>query len=131
MSEIKICDRYDDREGKNNFKHGESFTRLYRTWAGMKARCNNKFSSNFKYYGGRGIFVCQEWEADFTNFRNWALSHGYTDTLTIDRIKNDGNYEPSNCQWLTKSENTRKANLDRKKKTSYTRQSDSTEVFGV
>lgn len=97
--------------------HGESHTRLYNIWLGMRKRCYFKKHKYYHRYGGRGITVCDEWRDNFASFRNWALSHGYTDTLTIDRIDNDGNYCPENCQWLTQSENTKKrTDYYRKKK---------------
>lgn len=86
-----------------NYKHGDNDTRLYRIWKGMRARCN--CSSNHKYprYGGRGITICQDWN-DFLVFKDWAIRSGYDDTLSIDRIDNDGNYEPNNCRWATSKE---------------------------
>lgn len=90
-----------------NKKHGLSNSRIYKIWAGMKKRCNNPKDSNFKTYGARGITVCEEWKADFISFYNWAMENGYQENLTIDRINVNGNYEPSNCRWITQSEQTR------------------------
>jgi hypothetical protein len=70
----------------------------------MIARCEHEYSSCYKDYGGRGISVCAGWH-DYSTFRAWALSNGYVDNLEIDRIDNDGNYEPGNCQWVTRSKN--------------------------
>lgn len=81
-----------------------SKTSLYRVFANMKIRCYNKNSKSFKNYGGRGIKICDEWLAGFENFYNWALQNGYKKGLTIERINNDGDYAPSNCKWITKSE---------------------------
>lgn len=87
-----------------NIKHGGTKTRLYRIWAGMKQRCNYKKAINYNLYGARGVTVCDEWLNDFGIFRDWALSHGYDDSLTIDRISNDMGYFPENCKWSTRSE---------------------------
>lgn len=97
---------------KWNVKHGEAKppTRLYKIWLGIKQRCYNSKNPDYCFYGGRGIKVCDEWKNSYIAFRDFALSHGYKDNLTIDRIDNDGNYEPDNCQFLTKSEQTQKRN---------------------
>lgn len=85
-------------------KHGQWNTRIYRIYYAMKQRCNNPKCAAYGYYGGRGIKVCIEWENDFQTFYNWAMSHGYADDLSIDRIDVNGNYEPSNCRWATATE---------------------------
>lgn len=93
-------------------KHNGKGTRLYRIFSGMKDRCHNVNSPNYRWYGERGIIVCEKWLNDFARFRDWAMENGYQDHLTIDRINNNGNYEPSNCQWLTLQENSRKGGRD-------------------
>lgn len=88
---------------RGNPKHGSRYTKLYMVWVSMRGRCSNPHNKDYEYYGGRGITVCGEWD-DYINFERWALSHGYSDGLSIDRINNDGNYEPSNCRWATAHE---------------------------
>ena len=83
--------------------HGCSKTRLYTIWRGLMQRCRNKNNKGYKNYGGKGIDVCVDWNS-FVAFREWALCNGYTDSLTLDRINNFGNYEPSNCRWATMKE---------------------------
>lgn len=88
------------REKNPNFRHGESRhgldTKLYQSWCSMKYRCKSD-----KWYVSRGIAVCDEWAASYEKFREWAAENGFRDGLTLDRINNDGNYEPSNCRWTT------------------------------
>ena len=81
-----------------------SRTKLYNVWASFKNRCSNEKSKPYKNYGGRGIIVCDEWKNDFKLFYDWAFANGYKEGLSIDRIDNDGNYEPSNCRWTNWSE---------------------------
>lgn len=88
----------------NNIKHNKSHTRLYSIWNGMKTRCYRTYHQSYSNYGGRGIKVCEEWYDDFEAFEKWALSNGYTDNLSIDRIDNDGNYCPENCRWVTRAQ---------------------------
>lgn len=87
---------------KPRLKHGKRQTRLYNTWTCIKQRCLNSKCKSYIYYGGRGITICEEWKKDFMSFYNWAMSNGYNDTLSIDRINVNGNYEPSNCRWTDK-----------------------------
>lgn len=84
--------------------HGKSKTRLYDVWINMRQRCSNKNLPSWEHYGGRGIKVCSDWNTSFEKFMEWALSSGYEDKLTIDRIDVNGNYEPNNCRWVTVKE---------------------------
>lgn len=77
---------------------------LYHVWHSMKTRCYNKNHKAYYRYGGRGIIVCDEWKNSFKAFQKWAQQSGYKIELSIDRINNDGNYEPSNCRWATQEE---------------------------
>lgn len=98
--------------GERKRKHGDARkTELYERWAGMRSRCLCITKDNYRWYGGRGIKICEEWN-DFSVFKEWALLSGYSAGLTIERIDPNGNYEPSNCEWITKSENSRRARLN-------------------
>lgn len=85
-------------------KHGKYKTRLYRIYNAMKERCYNQHTVNYHLYGGRGITICKEWLNDFNSFYEWALNNGYKENLSIDRKDTSGNYEPSNCRWITNKE---------------------------
>ena len=88
---------------------------LKTTWFGIKQRCFNPNALMYPRYGGRGITITSEW-LDFGQFERWALKSGYVSGLTIDRVNNDGNYEPGNCRWITKSENSRRNAMNPKKR---------------
>lgn len=92
--------------------HCMSHTRIHNIWLGMRQRCEKPKSQGWKKYGAKGIRVCAEW-SKFETFRDWAYANGYTDELTIDRIDPRGNYEPSNCRWVTQKvqQNNRSNNV--------------------
>jgi len=92
------------RRGMKSLTHGQTHTRLYSIWNGMRQRCANPKNSGYYLYGARGIEVCKEWLDRFEPFFIWANKTGYNSNLSIDRIDNYGNYEPSNCRWATPKE---------------------------
>lgn len=86
-------------------KHGGTYTKLYGVHSYMKGRCYRKTGKDYKNYGGRGITVCEEWKNDFKVFRDWAMTNGYKEGLQLDRRNNNGNYEPSNCRFVSHTVN--------------------------
>ena len=95
---------------KKNYKHGHTtngvFSTEYHSWNDMKTRCYNKHRHNYKYYGGRGIKVCKRWRDSFSDFLQ-DMGRKPSPKHSIDRINNDGNYEPGNCRWATHSQQMR------------------------
>lgn len=106
-------------KGKNNphYKHGSCVngrTRLVGIYYGMRNRCYYRGSMGYKYYGGRGITICDEWLDSFTVFRDFALNNGYKNGLTIHRREKDVGYCPENCEFITRSDHSKKSNEERK-----------------
>lgn len=91
----------------------EEYPRLWNTWRAMNERCNNKNNKAYKYYGGKGIKVCDDWRT-FKQFLNWSLNSNYIDGYTIDRLDTSKDYEPDNCTWVSHKENVTRANKSRR-----------------
>ena len=101
----------DEVVAKTNYRHGFSpssgWHPLYRVLHGMIQRCHNQKNPGFHYYGGRGIYVCEEWRNDKRAFILWALAHGWKIGLDIDRRENNGPYSPDNCRFVARIVNNR------------------------
>lgn len=102
------------RSGNKNPRYidGRKGTRLYSIYRNMKSRCYNEKATSYNRYGGRGIQICDEWLIDFSNFYKWSIQNGYKENLTIDRINNNGNYEPNNCRWTDIKTQSRNRNIN-------------------
>ena len=115
------CSSYKERSQKirngeikpPNLKHGDSNSRLYRIYQGMKERCYNKNVKDYKHYGARGIKICEEWLDSYASFKEWSLSNGYQDNLTIDRADVNADYCPENCRWanIIQQNNNKRTNV--------------------
>jgi hypothetical protein len=114
----KSCGCFQSTSARNRqLVHGFSKTKLSNVRNTMVQRCHNPRVGMFYTYGARGIKVCDEWRNNPKSFYEWAMANGYKEGLSIDRINNDGNYEPSNCQWITIQENlSKEAKLDSNKR---------------
>ena len=94
------------KQSAKNIKHVEGNTPLYKTWGSMRRRCYDHKNKDYKWYGGKGVTVCDEWK-EYVAFRDWAYENGYTHGLTIDRKNASGNYCPENCRWIPLADNSR------------------------
>jgi hypothetical protein len=94
-------------EKAHRYKTGESKTRLYAIWLGVKRRCFKQNCKDYCNYGGRGITICDDWNTDFFKFKHWAETNGYKNKLTIERINVNGNYDPENCTWIPHNEQSK------------------------
>ena len=109
----KACE--PERRGAIHRVHGEAGrgrlsekkSKLYMVWKGMLSRCRDPGNTSYRYYGSRGVSVCEEWQ-DFPSFRSWALANGYVPGLSIDRFDPRLDYHPANCEFVTRSENSRR-----------------------
>lgn len=114
MGKTKSCG-CAKRETPDRYKNYTSIKqenpRLYTIWSGMKQRCFNPKSKSYRNYGARGIVVCDEWKESFSSFCSWSKEHGYSDSLSIDRIDPNGNYCPENCRWIPINDQTKNTRL--------------------
>ncbi|MBG9504002.1 hypothetical protein ABE47_31500 [Bacillus thuringiensis] len=111
---VKSCGCLHAEKVKTNTRtHGKSNTLIYKIWCSMKARCYRKTCKDFHDYGGRGIIMCDYWRNNFMSFYEWSMTNGYEEGLSIDRINNDGIYEPLNCRWVTQAKQARNKSNNR------------------
>ena len=120
QGKTKSCGCYQKRRASESTKtHGLIETRLYRIWADIKSRTLNINTKGFNDYGGRGITICDEWKNDVKSFYDWAITNGYLEGLSLDRIDNDGNYCPENCRWTTPTIQARNQRVCKNNKSGY------------
>lgn len=102
-----------DKKKVENFKHGLTKTNIYKIWAGAKGRCYYESATGYYNYGKKGIKMCEDWKNNFISFYNWSMENGYTQGLTLDRIDRLGDYEPNNCRWVTRHEQSMNTSRNR------------------
>ena len=114
------CGCYRKKRSKeSNLTHNLTNTRIYKIWAGIKYRVSNYNNKRYKDYVGRGITICDGWKNDVKSFYDWAMSNGYSDDLSLDRIDNDGGYSPENCRWTTRTVQSRNTRVRKDNKSGY------------
>ncbi|WP_290772402.1 hypothetical protein [Anaerofustis sp.] len=116
LKTLRASDLYNNKTNSCRcqvIKHGMNRTKIYSIYHNMKDRCLNPNNHAYNNYGSRGINICEDWlnENGFINFYNWSISNGYQEGLSIDRINIEGNYKPTNCRWITVSENVALSNV--------------------
>ena len=116
FGDIKSCGCYKKQAPT---KHNLVGTKLYNVWKDIKRRTLNPKFKYYLDYGGRGITICDDWKNDVKSFYDWAMSKGYSDDLSLDRIDNDGGYSPENCRWTTRTVQSRNTRVRKDNKSGY------------
>ena len=115
----KSCGCLKSENKIENLDHIQRRVRIRDIFKQMKYRCYNLNNRSYNDYGGRGIKICDEWLESLDNFYNWAINNGYDDTKTIDRINNNGNYNPNNCRWVDRTIQSRNRRMQKNNTTGY------------